>query len=138
MIDLIYLNESKRIRKEYLQNLAFIVSREEEIESYMNEIKNIQSQIDKSENKKIELFTDQLRYIDVNIDKINKFISVYYDKIKQLDKDQKILYNNIKDKYPNINDDDIKNQIMKFIEPVNNEFVKNNEKLYKKILNNEN
>ena len=31
MIDLIYLNESKRIRKEYLENLAYIVKNEDVI-----------------------------------------------------------------------------------------------------------
>lgn len=135
MIDLIYLNESKRIRKEYLENLAFIVKKEDEINFHINEINNIKNIInDIPENNKDE-FIDQLKIMDENIQKISKHIQKYYDNIKQLDVDQRKLYYNIKDKYPNIDDEDIKNEIIEFIEQVNSEFIKNNSEIYKKINN---
>lgn len=135
MIDLIYLNESKRIRKEYLENLAYIVDKEDEINIYVNEIKRIQNVIDNSPDDIFEDFVEKLKLIDENINKINKYINISYDKIKELDVDQRKLYYAIKDKYPNISDDDMKYEIMEFIEPVNSEFIKNNSKLYDKINN---
>jgi len=138
MIDLIYLNESKRIRKEYLENLAFIVKKEDEINFHINEINNIKNIInDIPENNKDE-FINQLKIMDENIQKISKHIQKYYDNIKQLDVDQRKLYYNIKDKYPNIDDEDIKNEIIEFIEPVNSEFIKNNSEIYNKINNKNN
>ncbi len=138
MIDLIYLNESKRIRKEYLENLAFIVKKEDEINFHINEINNIKNIInDIPENNKDE-FINQLKIMDENIQKISKHIQKYYDNIKQLDVDQRKLYYNIKDKYPNIDDENIKNEIIEFIEPVNSEFIKNNSEIYNKINNKNN
>lgn len=133
MIDLIYLNESKRIRKEYLENLAYIVKNEDVINFHINEINNIKDILNDSPDSNKDEFINQLKIMDENLQKISKHIQKYYDNIKQLDVDQRKLYYNIKDKYPNISDDDIKNEIIEFIEPVNNEFIKNNNEIYNKI-----
>lgn len=135
MIELIYLNESKRIRKEYLENLSFIITKEDEIEGYINRIQQIQLIIDDSNQQNIDKFINEVKELDNNINKINDFITIYHDKIKKLDVDQRLLYNSIKEKYPNIDDEDIKNQILSTIESVNIEFIRRNEQLYKKISN---
>lgn len=135
MIELIYLNESKRIRKEYLENLSYIITKEDEIEGYINRIQQIQLIIDDSNQQNIDKFINEVKELDNNINKINDFITIYHDKIKKLDVDQRLLYNSIKEKYPNIDDEDIKNQILSTIESVNIEFIRRNEQLYKKISN---
>lgn len=135
MIDLIYLEESKRIRKEYLDNLAYIANNEDEISKYVEIISDIQEQIKKSNNTKEEFFKEKLYEINDNITKITKYVEVYRDKIKQLDVDQRVLYNAIKSKYPNILDEELQSDIMKYVESVNTDFINRNEELYKKLNN---
>ena len=134
MVEMIYLNESKRIRKEYLECLTYIVSKEKEIEKHISEIEKIKSDMENTDPKNHNLLIKKLKEIEVNINSINKFIKVYDDIIKELDSDQRLLWNNIKEKYPNDDEEDIKRQIMEFVEPFNIEFREKNE-VYKELIN---
>jgi hypothetical protein len=57
------------------------------------------------------------------------------DKITQLDDRQRILWNNIKSKYPGLSDDAIKSEIIESIIPINEEFLRLNASLYERINN---
>ena len=133
-LDKLYIDEAKRIRKTYLTNLAAIVQREDEIQSYFKMIEDIKKQIEDSEDTNDEFFVKKLLDINDSIDKIKNVILPYYDKIKGLDDSQKLLYDNIKDKYPNITDEEIQEQIVPYITPIDQEFTRNNQELYNKIL----
>jgi len=128
-IDLLYLNEAKRIRIEYLNNLKYISDKEVDIRDYLNKLDDIKKHITENEISNKEEYNKILLDINKNIDILKDYISVYNDNIKQLDIDQKKLYFNIKDKYKDISDDDIKKQIIEYIKPFDEDF--------KKKLNNE-
>ena len=137
-IDEIYINEAIRIRKVYLDSLLKIVEKEEDIKKYFDELDKIKEQIEKAKDENIQLDEKKMAttmiQINKNIEKIKNYISPYYDSIKGLNEDQRILYNNIRDKYPNITNDEIQTQIVPHIIPIDKQFRKENEKTYQKIM----
>lgn len=137
ILDKLYINESKRIRKVYLTNLANIVKKEDEIQLYFDMIENIKKEVKETDNQNEKYFIGKLMEINDNIEKIKSFILPYYENIKGLDEAQRTLYNNIKDKYPSMTDDEIKDQIMPHIIPIDEKFMKDNKELYDKILSKE-
>ncbi len=135
-IDEIYINEAKRIRKTYLTNIANIVKKEEDIQKYFNMIEDIKKEIDDTDQNSVDekFYINRVYDISDNIDKVKNHLMPYYENIKKLDNDQKVLYNNIRDKYPDITDDEIQNQIVPHVVEIDKEFTKKNEELYNKIL----
>ncbi len=132
-IDKIYINEAKRIRKTYFTNLACIVQKENEIRQYFNTIEKIKEDVNANDDQNDDYYIKKLMEINDNIENIKKFILPHSEIIKELDTAQKLLYNNIKDKYPNITDDEIQEQIIPFILPIDEEFRKKNQNLFNKI-----
>ena len=137
-LDKLYIDEAKRIRKTYLNNLAAIVKKEEEIQEYFKMIEDIKEQVKNSEETNDKYFMDKLVEINGKVDKIKDIIMPHYDEIKKLDDSQKLLYNNIKDKYPDTTDEEIQNQIVPHIHPIDQEFTKKNQDLYNKIIERQN
>jgi hypothetical protein len=132
-LDTIYINEAKRIRKIYLTNLTNIVEKEDDIQTFLKMINDIKSDIEDNEENE-NIFQEKLLNINKNISKIKDHIMPYYDEIKKLDESQRILYNNIKDKYPNITDDEIQEQIVPYIKTIDLEFINKNKEIYQKIV----
>jgi hypothetical protein len=135
MLDKIYINEAKRIRKEYLNNLVYIVTQESVIKGYVNSLNDIKKEISETQNESDDYFRGKLMEIDKKIIDLNKYLLVYYDKIKKLDIDQRRLYNTIKEKYPLISDDNMKNEIINHLDDINKDFIRRNENLYVEIEN---
>jgi hypothetical protein len=139
VLDKLYIDEAVRIRKTYLTNLAAIVEKEDEIQVYFGQIEDIRKQVEDSEpTNPDEFFVNRLLDINNNIEKIKNVIMPHYDKIQKLDESQRLLYNNIKDKYPNITDLEIQEQIVPHIIPVDQAFTKKNKELYDKVMEKQN
>lgn len=115
MIDKIYIEEAVRIRKEYLNNLIYISNEEDNIKEYISKLKKIQNEIENGELNDEKYYREMLFDIEIMIKKATNKIKPYYDKIKVLDNNQSTLYNNIREKYTNITDDEIKNDILPYI-----------------------
>lgn len=115
MIDTLYINEALRIREEYLNNLLYISNEEENLKKLTNNLSELSEEIENSESKDENYYKNALIEVEKMIQKANDKIKPYYDKIKDLDKQQRLLYNNIKEKYPNITDDKIKDVIIPHI-----------------------
>ena len=128
-LDKLYIDEAKRIRKTYLNNLADLLKKEAEVKKYSKMMDDIKKQIDDGESANSDFFVNKLLEMGSNIDKIQNVITPYYDKIQKLDKAREILYNNIKDKYPDITDEEIQEQIIPHIKPIDEDFRKKNQKL---------
>lgn len=137
-LDKLYIDEAVRIRRTYLDNLAGIVRKEDEIQKYFEMIEDVRKEVAENENPDQEYFVKKLTEINDNIEKIKSVIIPHYDTIKKLDESQKTLYNNIKDKYPEITDDDIQSQIVPHVIPIDKEFSKKNVGLYNKIVDKQN
>ena len=113
-----YLNEGIRIRKSYLENIKMIVKEEPrmmERKKYFEKIQHEMNVIVKSDinevRKMLEL-NEKLIYLEKEIREIQDIIKPYYDVIEKLKNDRDILYLSIKEKYPNITDKEIEQEIM--------------------------
>jgi vacuolar-type H+-ATPase subunit E/Vma4 len=117
MINDQYINEAVRIRKYYLQNLKEIVDQEpiimkkkEAFQKIQDEMKTI-VQSDANDIRKTMDLNEKLIYLEREIKSIQNIIQPFYDKIEKLKDDRDRLYLSIKEKYPNITAEEIKNDI---------------------------
>ena len=113
-----YINEAKRIRRIYLQNIKEILKQEPFIEERKIFAKKIQNEMDiavqsdlNDVRKTLEL-NNKLLVLEKEIKKIQDIIRPFYDNIEKLKTDTDRLYLAIKEKYPNLDLTIIQNEIM--------------------------
>jgi DNA repair ATPase RecN len=114
-----YIDNAIRIRKEFLTVMRDILDKETEIKNYKNRIDELMSinkkyinDNSKSPIQKIKKdISDDLNDIESNIILINNKLLPILEKLEKLKKDSKELYSAIRDKYPNLSEQDIQNQI---------------------------
>lgn len=114
----IYINEAVRIRKEYLDSLSYINKYKDEINIRKNELEKYKNDLVDNKNITETYFRSKLNDINECINIIQDRIKPYLDTISKLNDDQKILYDSIKEKYIDISDDDIKNNILSAISEI--------------------
>jgi uncharacterized protein YhaN len=124
MIDEIYIKEAVRIREEYLNNLVYLAKEEENIKELTKELNQIAKDVEDSDAKGEKYYRDALFEVELTIRKATDKVIPYYDKTKELDKQQKNLYDTIKDKYPNISDEEMKKEIIPHIIKVDDKYRK--------------
>ena len=124
-IDVIFIEKAVNIRKEYIKCI-------ESVDLDMNKIqeckKTISELLDKgdsiieaynsqkvkgNENSQIQEVIDNIVY---TIENLKKDIQPYKDRIKELEDESQKLYQAISDRYPNLSEDDMKNQIIPHLE----------------------
>jgi len=113
-----YINEGVRIRKIYIQNLKEILKQEPfifERKKIFEKIKDDMETTVKSDlneiRKTLEL-NNKLIVLEKEIKIIQDIVRPYYDKIEALKNDKDRLYLAIKEKYPNITQEEIEKDIM--------------------------
>ena len=113
-----YIKEGIRLRKTYIENLREILKQEpiiNERKKYFDQIKDQMEKIVFSElndvRKTLEL-NNRLMDLDKEIKRIQELIRPYYNTIENLKTERDRLYVAIKEKYPNITDDEIEKEIM--------------------------
>lgn len=117
-----YINEGIRIRRTYIQNLKEILKQEPEIikkKATFDKLRNEMESIVKSDlneiRKTLEL-DSKLLILEKEIKKIQDIIKPYYDVIENLKNDKDRLYLSIIEKYPNITNEQIEQEIMSRVE----------------------
>lgn len=117
-----YINEGIRIRKVYIQNLKEILKQEPiilERKKIFEKLKDDMEATVKSDlndiRKTLEL-NNKLINIEKEIKIIQDIIRPYYDVIESLKSDKDRLYLAIKEKYPNITQEEIEKDIMSRVE----------------------
>ena len=124
MIDKIYIEEAIRIRKEYLKNLLNVTKFEK---VYQEILEKLEKEKEKVSNFDADIITqdDIFKYVkqlEVDLNLILDKIRPYIEKINDLDNEQRILYNNIKEKYIDITDEEIYKEIIPVIEEIDENF----------------
>ena len=124
MIDKIYIEEAIRIRKEYLKNLLNVTKFEK---VYQEIFEKLEKEKEKVTNFDADIITqdDIFKYVkqlEVDLNLILDKIRPYIEKINDLDNEQRILYNNIKEKYIDITDEEIYKEIIPVIEEIDENF----------------
>lgn len=112
-MDRIFIEQAKSIRREYIKNAKEIIKCEGKIENYRNELNKIQSELH-DEMSKDDL---RLKLIDVekNIKSIENIISPYDKKIKELEKSADKLFENIKERHPDISPEQIQRELIPYL-----------------------
>lgn len=124
MIDKIYIEEAIKIRKEYLENLLNVTKFEkvyQEIVGKLEKEKEKVSNFDPDVITQDEIFK-YVKQLEVDLNIILDKIRPYIQKIDDLDNKQRILYNNIKERYVGITDEEIYSEIIPIIEEVDENF----------------
>mgnify|MGYP000968873080 CR=1 FL=1 len=122
MISEQYINEGIRIRKKYIQNLKEILKQEpiiSEKKKRFEQIQNEMSQIvssDMNDMRKTLDLNNRLILLEKEIKKIQDIIKPYYETIENLKNDRDRLYLSIIEKYPNITQEQIEQDIMSKVE----------------------
>lgn len=124
MIDKIYIEEAIKIRKEYLENLLNVTKFEK---VYQEIVEKLEKEKEKVSNFDPDVITqdDIFKYVkqlEVDLNIILDKIRPYIQKIDDLDNKQRILYNNIKERYVGITDEEIYSEIIPIIEEVDENF----------------
>jgi predicted nucleic acid-binding Zn-ribbon protein len=116
-----YLQEAKRIRQSYFQHLAKINEKNEKIKQHREELENILKEMELLQ-KRAEEDTDfeqtlngKLIEIEIQMNAIQDEIRPNYETIKNLRQESSNLYSAISEKYPDLTVDDIKIQIIDYI-----------------------
>lgn len=126
MIDRIYINEAIRIRKEYLENLLNVNKFEAVYHQLLEKLESAKLEFDKLDvddsNLTQEHILKRVQLISIDLNLIVDKIKPYSEKIEKLDNEQRILYKTIKEKYQNITDDEIYEEIIPIIEEVDKNF----------------
>lgn len=114
-----YIENAIRIRKEFLSVMIDILDKETEITTHKNRISDLMSTNKKyiNDNSKSPIekikkdIQNDLNDIESNIIKINNKLLPVLEKLEKLKKESKELYLAIKDKYPNLSEQEIQEQI---------------------------
>jgi len=124
-----FIDESIRIRKSYIRNINKIIEKEEIILSYKSKIENVMNEtkdiVGKNSDKNMEdknlksLLNGKLLEIETSIIKIQSELNPINEKIEKLKNDSKKLYDTIKEKYTELEDEDIQEQILEHLK-INN------------------
>lgn len=123
-LDRIYIEEAIRIRKVFIENIAFVNEIQPYYETLLAEFQKAKAELDEIDMDEIDdnytedYFRGKLEELNVCIDNTSNKIQPYVDKINKLDEDQRLLYNRIKEKYPSITDEEMERAIIPYIENI--------------------
>jgi predicted transcriptional regulator len=117
-----YIMEGIRLRKTYIENLKQILVQEPIIYEKKKSFDNLKDEMEgivKSDlneiMKTIEL-NNKLNTLEKELRKIQDIIRPIYEKIETLKIERDRLYLSIKEKYPNVTNEEIESEIMKNVE----------------------
>jgi len=127
MIDDIYIKEAVRIRKEYLENLSKVNVITDEYSKLLLDLEDVKNKLDNISEKHLENVSEKqlkemLDEIHLRTKKTFNTTKPYTQKTKELDKQQSLLYNKIKEKYPDLSDEDLYSELIPIIQVVDEEF----------------
>jgi prefoldin subunit 5 len=129
MIDSKYLESGLRIKKESEQAL-FLINKEEKKLKDINEKlvkiteeleemgKDIEKKYNSPEDAKVDIFK-KLNDIEVQSARLNKALEPLNKKMESLRKEEDHLWNTVKERYPNMEEDDIVKEFQSYIKNKN-------------------
>ena len=122
MISEQYIQEGIRIRKQYINNLKEILKQEPNIMAKKERFQELQLEMEKivksnsNEIRKTMELNEKLIFVEKELIAIQNIIKPYYENIEKLKNDRDRLYLAIKEKYPDITQQEIEQDIMSRVE----------------------
>jgi hypothetical protein len=117
-----YIQEGIRIRKSYIKNLKEILKQEPIIQDRKIKFQELQKEMESIVNsdlndvRKTLQLNEKLIILDKEMKNVQDIIKPFHDNIEKLRDDKDKLYLAIKEKYPNITQQEIEKDIMSKVE----------------------
>jgi len=104
-----FIEQAKSIRREYIKNINDVAKCEEKINIYKKELTKIQENLSSIDQDSLRI---KMMDIEKNLKYIENIMEPFTKKVKKLEKDADILFENIKECHPNLSTEDIKNELV--------------------------
>lgn len=114
-MDKIFIEQAKQIRTEYIKIYKELEKCQSEIDRYKEQLVHIKSELDNNDNMTENGLKETLLIIEKNIRTVENIFKPHMDKMKILEKNADILFENIKDRYPNITEKEIQNELIPYL-----------------------
>lgn len=122
-IDDRYIKESLRIRDSYLKSLTELKNNEELISSIKNDLNNSYKLVNETDNEIDKEFVEnKINELTINIKNLQKNLKPSIENIEQLTKDANVLYDNIKEKYPDIKKEELQNILIPYMKEIDDKY----------------
>lgn len=115
------INESLRIRESYLKSLEDIKKNEELIINIKNDLNDTYNFL-KNDSVDKEFIENKIKDLKREIDNLNKITESITNNIKNLKIDANKLFENIKEKNPDVSEEDIKEILLPYIKDIDNKY----------------
>jgi len=108
------IDKSIQLRKEFLKSVRVAMNSQNKIMEYLDELNTLKDSLDDEIDN--ENFIIKIQEIEQKISIIEKEMSYHLKKREYLESEEKKLCDLVLDKYPKITEDEIKSQILPYIE----------------------
>ena len=109
-MDIIFIEQAKHIRTEYIKCANEIVNLESEIEKFKNELGLIQK--DLKSDKKNQDIQSKLVSIEKNMREIEIMFKPHLEKMENLGKDADQLFDKIRERHPSLTTEQIQSELI--------------------------
>ena len=115
-MDIKFIEQSKQIRREYIKVVKEVVNFEYKINEYKDKLAEISESLD--ENMKEEEIRLKLMDMEKNIKIIENMMKPHIEKINILEKHADQLFENIKERYPDMTIEQIKLELIPYLQEI--------------------
>jgi ferritin-like metal-binding protein YciE len=110
-----FIEQAKNIRREYIKSVNDILSCEDRINQYKSKLSEIQFDM---HSKGKEEIREKMMDVEKNIKIIENIMTPHTNKVKSLEKEADILFENIMERYPNYTKEDIQNKLIPHLKEI--------------------
>jgi chromosome segregation ATPase len=115
-MDRIFIEQAKNIRREYIKNVREVAKCESEVEKYRTKLLAINEELHDIDEDTAKL---KLVEIEINMKKIESIITPYTSKLTKLEEDADKLFENIKQRHPELSMEQIQNELIPYLTEIN-------------------
>lgn len=113
-LDQRFIDMAVKIRRDFLKSLKEATQKQEIVNHYLNELNDLKTDLENSKNN--DDLVSKLKVIEQKIRIIENEMSVLVERRSKLEKEEIKLLETIKERYPEITEDELKQQIYPHIQ----------------------
>jgi hypothetical protein len=110
-----FIEQAKNIRREYIKSVNDILSCEDKINYYKTKLSEVQLNMQSTSKDDIRI---KMMDIEKNIKVIENLMNPHTNKVKSLEKEADILFENIMERHPNYTKEDIQNELIPHLKEI--------------------
>jgi len=109
-----FIEQAKAIRREYVKNLNGVLKYEDKINKYKDELTEIEKHLEPNN----ESLLQKMMEIEKNINAIESIMNPFTKRVKRLEKDADQLFDNIRERHPELSTQDIQNELIPHLKEI--------------------